>query len=261
MRAIFPAALLSAALLTAAPLRAQVLDGLLVDPRGGGPVARATVVLLDSAGQAVARVQTRGDGRFVLRAPAAGTYGVRAEREGALLASGFVTLARGATTEVEMRTAGPVSAAASSGDAVALAPLEAVAAVQRRYLSNAGFYDRQAAGMGVFLTGEQFRARGGARVVDRIQGLRGTYARPNPVNTVLSSMSWVIYQNRFGGRCRVGLYIDGMPRDPEALQQVTAANVDALEVYDGGEVPPRFSRDGGGSRCGAVVIWLKRPTA
>ena len=263
MRGPLPTILLSAAILSAAPLGAQVLDGILVDPKAGSPVTRATVVLLDSAGQAVATVQTRGDGRFVLRAPATGTYGVRAERGGALLATGTVALAEGITTQVEMRaTEGAVAAAATGARALALEPLEAVGAARRRYLSNVGFYDRQAVNTGIFLTGDQFRARGGARVVDALQGLRGTYARPTPVNTALSSMSWVIYQHHFGGRCRAGLYIDGILREPESLQQVKAEDVEAVEVYNATEVPQRFSRIGStNGRCGAVVIWLKTPSA
>ncbi|HEU4453679.1 MAG TPA: carboxypeptidase-like regulatory domain-containing protein [Longimicrobium sp.] len=259
MRVTLPTILLSAALLSAAPLPAQVLDGILVDPKAGGPVTRATVVLLDSAGQAVATVQTRGDGRFLLRAPAGGTYGVRAEREGALLATGTVILAQGITTQVEMRAAeGAVAAAATGERAIALEPLEAVGAARRRFLDNVGYYDRQAVNTGVFLTGDQFRARGGARVVDALQGLRGTFARPNPQNNARSSMGWLIYQHRFGGRCQVLLYIDGIQREADALHTVQARDVEAVEVYSASEVPARFSPQQGANKCGAIVIWMSR---
>jgi hypothetical protein len=174
-----------------------------------------------------------------------------------LLARGTVMLAEGVTTPVEMRAEAGAVAAASTGErAIALAPLEAVGAARRRFLNNVGFYDRQSVNTGTFLTGDQFRARSGARVVDQIQGLRGVFARPNPQNNARSSMGWLLYQHRFGGRCQVLLYIDGLQREPDSLHQVYAANVEAVEVYSASEVPARFSPQTGANKCGAIVIWM-----
>jgi hypothetical protein len=255
------------ALLAVAPLPAQVVDGLLLDGRTRQPVARASVVLVDSAGAAVAREATGANGRFRLRAPAGGVFGLRAEgADGARLVDGKVQIPARQTTYVEVLTGTGLVAAASGANgaaAVELEPLEAVAAVQRRYLTNAGFYDRQRSGSGLFLTGDEFRARPGARAVDALQGLRGTYARPSAskISVGGSTMSWVLYQNRFGRRCTATLWVDGIERDPEVLHDIDAEDVEAVEVYSGSENPLRFwnpRRDSGATRCGAVVLWLKR---
>ncbi len=76
------AAPLLALVLGALPLRAQAVVGRIVDADGGGGVAGAFVVLADSAGHRRAAVLSDGEGRFVLTAPAPGTYSVRAERIG-----------------------------------------------------------------------------------------------------------------------------------------------------------------------------------
>ncbi|HEX8693963.1 MAG TPA: carboxypeptidase-like regulatory domain-containing protein [Longimicrobium sp.] len=270
MRKQLRLSLAAAALLAPAAASAQVVDGLLLDGRSAEPVSRATVALLDSAGRVAASMETRADGRFRLRAAGAGLYRVRAERQGVRLAEGTVLLRERGTVQIDLRTeAGPLTAAARGDSAIALEPLEATAAVQRRYLTNAGFYDRQRVGTGVFLTGEQFAARSGARTIDALQGLRGIFYRPAGAN------SYVLLQRRMGGRCRVSIWVDGLPRTEEVLNDIRAEDVEAVEVYDGREIPMRFvplmepldvharrlaprrARDG--DLCGAVVFWLKRP--
>jgi hypothetical protein len=60
----------------------------------------------------------------------------------------------------------------------------------------------------------------------------------------------------------VSLWIDGLQRDPEVLDDLEAEDVEAVEVYNGSEVPPRFvplARASSGSTCGAVVLWLRAP--
>ncbi len=73
---------LLAALLSALPVRAQAVVGRIVDVDGGAGVPGAFVVLADSAGRRRAAVLTDGEGRFVMTAPAPGTYTLRAERIG-----------------------------------------------------------------------------------------------------------------------------------------------------------------------------------
>ncbi|HEX8211875.1 MAG TPA: carboxypeptidase-like regulatory domain-containing protein [Longimicrobium sp.] len=78
----FPRILALLALLVAArPLAAQTVQGELVDA-AGKPLPGAMVVLLDAAGKSLGRVLTDESGRFVLRAPSAGSYRLRAERIG-----------------------------------------------------------------------------------------------------------------------------------------------------------------------------------
>jgi hypothetical protein len=138
-----------------------------------------------------------------------------------------------------------------------------VAAEGQRRLEMNGFYDRRRMRVGAMLTGEEFVARNGARVIDRIQGLRGTYARPDE-----KAFTWVVYQYRFGRRCAAAVWLDGIQLrgvegiDLRALERLNAEDVDAVEVYSASEVPPRFAprevREGGMPACGAVVIWTRQ---
>jgi len=146
---------------------------------------------------------------------------------------------------------------------VALDPLVAEAAVRRRYLSNAGFYDRQRTTSGIFLTGQQFAERSGARLVDRLGGLRGISIRPAGKN------GWNLFQraapNAWGSStvCMARLWVDGRMAPPRLLTSVRPEDVEGVEVYEANEVPLRFApvnRDGR-PPCGAVVIWLKTPVA
>ena len=73
-------ALLAALAVTPAAARAQVVVGQVVDAADGAPLASAVVTLLDTARTRVGGVLTDSAGRFTLRAPAAGTWLVRAER-------------------------------------------------------------------------------------------------------------------------------------------------------------------------------------
>ncbi|HST62913.1 MAG TPA: carboxypeptidase-like regulatory domain-containing protein [Longimicrobium sp.] len=84
------------ALLLSAPLRAQSVSGHFVD-QAGAPVPSARVMLRDESGRTVHSALTDANGRFSLRAPAAGRYVLRAERIGyAATTSGPLTLAAGA---------------------------------------------------------------------------------------------------------------------------------------------------------------------
>jgi hypothetical protein len=353
---------LAAALALAPPLASQAVVGKLVEEGSRAPVAAVLVSLVDSAGRAVATAQTSADGGFMLAAPAAGTYRVRAERGGrAAVESEALALAPGAPHALEIVTAraagggvvtgfvrdgasgsvvagarvylvgdlvsragtayealtgedggfrlegvpagrhvvsyehpmgletvpvevevneggespvelalslppeaaaavagaatGSVAAASAARDsAITLAPLAVMAEVTRRRLAAYGFYERKRVSSGAFLTTEDFVKRSGARLIDRIQGLRGTYVRPSGRD------GWMMYQHQRGVRCFVTLWINGRPGTLREIEHIQADNVEAIEVYSAEDVPLRFAavnRGGGRAPCGSVVIWLK----
>jgi hypothetical protein len=246
---------LLAAALAAAPAAAQQVDGVLADARSNDLIARATVVLTDSAGADVASAVTARDGRFRLRPPAAGTYRIRAELDGERLADGTVPVSPEGVTDVTVWIgAGAVAAAARerNPDAVTLAPVEVVSERQRKRLALAGYYDRKRTASGLFLTGAQLTARGGARMSDAISGLRGVVVRPVGPN------GFSIQQSRNGRRCNVPLLIDGILVSPRELNGIHPEDVEAIEVYARSDVPLQFRQTyGGPSGCGAVLLWLK----
>ena len=69
-------------LLTAPDLSAQAVRGRLLDALSAEPVAGALIVLVDGEGTEVASTVTSARGTYVLRAPGAGRFRLRAERIG-----------------------------------------------------------------------------------------------------------------------------------------------------------------------------------
>ncbi len=95
-------------------LSAQAVRGTLVEEGSGSPVQGTLVVLVDAGGKQVAGALTDAAGAFLLRAPAPGRYGLRAERIGIRgSVSRGLDLAAGET--VEQRLAAPAAAFALDG--------------------------------------------------------------------------------------------------------------------------------------------------
>ncbi len=64
------------------PCEAQIVQGQLLDAETGEPVEGALILLLDQAGEEAGGYLTNDVGRFIIQAPAPGTYTLRAERIG-----------------------------------------------------------------------------------------------------------------------------------------------------------------------------------
>lgn len=71
-----------AAVLAVTPVQAQVVQGRVVDAETGGPVAGATVRLIDASGEERSRTAADSVGRYRVSAPEPGRYTVRAEMLG-----------------------------------------------------------------------------------------------------------------------------------------------------------------------------------
>lgn len=90
----------------AVPLFAQTVTGSIVDGETGTPIATAYLALIGAEGSALAQTLSDGQGRFVLRAPAPGTFTLRAERIGlAAVVHGPFDLVEGETVRIELRAA------------------------------------------------------------------------------------------------------------------------------------------------------------
>jgi len=81
MRIAAPIFLAFAILLIPPGANAQVVRGQLLDGESGLPLEGAMIVLQGPSGE-MGRVLSNAAGRFLLRAPGAGTYSVRADRIG-----------------------------------------------------------------------------------------------------------------------------------------------------------------------------------
>jgi len=103
-RSAFLSLLLASVL--AFPARAQTVEGRAVDRETQQPIPNAAVVLVDSAGDAVATGRSGADGRFRLTAPRPGEYRLTASRIGyRTMLSAAVSLAARQVVEVEARIA------------------------------------------------------------------------------------------------------------------------------------------------------------
>ncbi len=88
------------ALLPAGTIRAQTLRGQVVERGTNLPVVGGQIVLMDASSRVVGTVLTNAEGRFVLRAPAAGRYTYRADMIGRQSAtSEAIELGRDATVD------------------------------------------------------------------------------------------------------------------------------------------------------------------
>jgi hypothetical protein len=88
---------------------AQTVEGTLVEEGREAPIQGALVTLLGADERPLARALTDAQGRFVLRAPAAGTYRVRADRIGfGSTTSGPLQLAEGQTAPLRLAAPGRV---------------------------------------------------------------------------------------------------------------------------------------------------------
>lgn len=160
---------------------------------------------------------------------------------------------------------------------IRLRGLEATATQTEVALRDNGFYDRQASGMGTFLTGRDIARHPAARLTDafrRVPGVRVIRYLPQMGRSAgeRSAMD-VDAQFRLASSrgnatlagprtCWMDVYLDDVPVsiDPEgglSLDAISVSEVIAVEVYNGAsETPGKYRRTTNG--CGAVVIWTKR---
>ncbi|HET7229160.1 MAG TPA: carboxypeptidase-like regulatory domain-containing protein [Longimicrobium sp.] len=151
---------------------------------------------------------------------------------------------------------------------VALRGLEATATPTERALRDAGFYDRQRMGIGVFLTGRDIVRHPAAPLVDafrRVPGVRVVRVLPSMGLRAGSrsasdiDQQYAVASTRGAGSraCVMDVYIDDMNADGSLLSQIPASDVVAIEVYRGpSEMPGKYRKTS--NRCGAVVIWTRQ---
>ncbi len=240
---LWPAAVTLALLLTLIPAGAawaQVVHGTVLDAASGAPIPMADVALLATDGSIVGRQVTDEDGRFFIRAPAAGSYWLRARRIGyASSMTDSFALETGQDTVTELRLL---------PSPILLDPLEAVGERSRvPRLVREGFYKRQAKGFGYFRTPEDLEALRPVFLEDLFWGMGSVQMRGGTVVTL-----------RFFRPCPLSVAIDGILVLSSApwTELVHVNDIEAIEVYPSpAGVPVWLS--GPVSRCGAIVIWTK----
>jgi outer membrane receptor for ferrienterochelin and colicin len=210
------------------------------------------LIAADAGAQHVS-VLTDTLGRFLLIAPRAGDYELRAIRLGyATTVVPSIAVLGSETVDVELSLA------------VAAIPLEPLRVVARgrtisRYLSDVGFYDREQNGVGSFLTRYEIEKRGGFQLSDVLRSVSGVRL----VRADRTGRRWdVRLRNR---RCSPSIYLDGTivrasgtgrPTDMPMDDLVLSVDIDGIEIYHGpSESPAEFNRD---ANCGVIALWTRR---
>lgn len=262
------------------PAGAQHLHGRLLDLDSNEPLAAGLLTLLAADGTSLITAVTDRDGYWHLEVPGPGSYYVAAKRLGY---GPWVT--------------GPLEVKA--GDdlrslyhlrrlPIVLDPIAVSAEATRRHLELAGFYDRQRADFGHYITPEEIEKRQAVRITDLLMGLPGV----NLVSMTTGSVGPLFVQLRgsdlsSGGVCRPRVFVDGLlyalgdarPRrvregaDVERLPDEVVRRIDqgmslddighpstiaAIEVYrSASQVPVQFGGTSVETLCGVIVIWTR----
>lgn len=259
----------------------QTVRGRLLELRSERPIPAGNVVLLSENGDPVAAARSDTNGVFILNAPTPGRYLIQATRLGyRRWVDGPVALAPADTVEVEFHLAELV---------LALDPLTITAEeAGTRYLQRVGFFERQKASFGHFITQDKIESRHATHITQLLSAIPGVTIMP-----VGSSLGRVRVQMRGshlsdGGACLPRVYIDNLmvirgearsgsrldpdggilddptlsPEegpDPYLDDMVDPMHVQAIEVYRSGlQVPAEYG--GGFQECGVIVVWTNNGT-
>ena len=210
-------------------LSAQILRGQLVDS-AGVPIDEALATLLDTAGRELRSTRSDETGIFHLLAAGAGTYRVALTRIGFNpYTTEALVLRHGETLVIEVRLSRRPQALSTM----------TVKARTRREWGRDGWALRKALGHGVFLTGDDIRARNAQTVAEALGMVEGFEVRYRPLPELT---------NKRGHRCLQYLVNNlPMPVIPNEHPSLTldrmmgADRVMGVEVYrEFKEVPPVF---------------------
>ncbi len=278
---------MSLAMLLASPLCAQRIQGIVLDEFSHTPLEGADVSLLGTKGKVTGRATTGTDGRFAMTIRKFGAYAIEVH------ALGYAPY----TTRVFVAdTSQQVSATVNLAPApIALEGLTVETTAIQRALERVGFYRREKAGFGSFLTATQIEERAVSRITDALYGLPGVRVAcdPSGVDCDVTMRGAPVYcapptgeaassaaasgAATSGGAatscnaktCYPSVYLDGdmIRRGGQTpagqistagwwAELVSPYDVAAIEVYPHAAGLPAFA-SGTDSPCGAILIWTK----
>ena len=126
-------------------------------------------------------------------------------------------------------------------------------AVETHWLDQ--FERRRSGARGTFITRADIVKKGARTGIDIIRSVAGV--RIAPMRNGLANQ--VIMTRGAGGRtCVPTMFVHGLPYSG-TLDDFTAEDIEALEVYVGiSEIPPELDKNGRGI-CAAIVVWTRDP--
>jgi hypothetical protein len=140
-------------------------------------------------------------------------------------------------------------------EAIALEPITVVARPRYRTPGLAEFHERVKSGHGQFITRADFDRVRPSRFSDMLRGVPGLQI----ICELTRCMVQFQRNRRVRGDCKVQIFVDGTPYDPETIDFLRPEEIEGVEIYSGpSDVPVRFARGGSNAtRCGVVAIWLR----
>ena len=258
---------------------AQRLQGRLLDVENEQPLYAGLISLLASDGREIVTVVTDAGGRWSLAVPGAGAYFVSARRLGyrPWVHGPFEIQANDSLTTVYHLGRVPLT----------LDPIEVSAQEMERFLNQAGFYERQRADFGHYITPGDIERRQAARITDLLSSLPGVRL------VATGSVGGLAVQLRGsnpsdGGLCRPRVFVDGLlyargdsrprrsttdaasteQRIEDEIQRVDQgislddighpSTIAAVEVYrSASQVPVQFGGASVETLCGVIVVWTR----
>jgi hypothetical protein len=203
------------------------------------------LVLADSAGTLLTRVQADGAGRFRLPVIGSGVFQIRASRIGFSAVAVDVSVMGEELVEIELRMAEKAI------------PLEPLVIVGRREIKKGTldeFYDRMARmkqqGVGEFLTREQIEELRSTNLAMLLQTMQGIWLDHR--GTTVSMLSSTATTSG-GVFCNPDYYLDGVPL-LDGFREIYTLDLEGVEVYRGYS---ESIRGYWSSRCGMVFLWRK----
>ena len=213
-----------------APLTGTATLAGVVRAPAGTPVAGAEVRVRGARSVGV----TDAQGSYTMRALPAGTHELEVRRIGYALAVSWIELRSGATRTRDVQLQRIVHL-----DSVR------VVAMRSRYPA---FQQRRDKGVGGFFLGPEDIARQGVLYPSEILAKYGFRIVGNGAAAVVTSTRG----RGAAGPCEVNIVIDGS--ENRMINELTAADVGAIEVYRGGATTPLWYDRG----CGSILLWTKR---
>lgn len=141
-----------------------------------------------------------------------------------------------------------------SAEPIELEPVQVT--VYSSYLEQTGFYRRAGQRWGSQFNSldiEQINPVLTSDIVRRAPGVQVEYPRgPGAPVQAVSRRSFSIQ----GGPCVMSVWVDGVLMFDPDLDQIPVEWLEAVEVYQGIEVPPEYAFSS--NSCGAVLMWTRR---
>ena len=233
------------------------IRGRVLDARTSEPVPGATVLVLDSYGDPLARRVTGDLGDFEAEVRRRAGVRLQAGRIGyRTVQTPFLDFGGHHYFVVDVRL---------DVEAVLLAPLEVVARASRLERSHLfeGLDHRRQLGFGSFFTRADIETIRPQRVTDLLQRIPGVHLSGSGAGHRRIVTMTRTPVGRGGGVCPVQIFMDGMlvtragAGDVSVDELVTPEVLEGIEVYKGlASVPAEFRNSN--SHCGVVALWTRR---